>query len=133
VLPATPREAETYTVTVEGQTYVVEVAEGGEISQIQAQGQGVQQLGQTNPSQSSAAPVPQTSEVKLKMSAPLSGNIFKVHVGIGDKVCAGDVVIILEAMKMETEIRAQGDGIITHLFVKEGDSVAVGSQLLALA
>ena len=133
VLPATPREAETYTVTVEGQTYVVEVAEGGEISQIQTQGQAELPLGQAYPSQPSAAPVPQTSEVKLKMSAPLSGNIFKVHVGIGDKVCAGDVVIILEAMKMETEIRAQGDGIITHLFVKEGDAVAVGSQLLALA
>jgi len=67
------------------------------------------------------------------MSAPLSGNIFKVHVSAGDRVREGDVVIILEAMKMETEIRAQGDGIVAKLWVKEGDSVSVGSQLLALA
>lgn len=120
MLPVTPREAETYTVTVEGQTYVVEVAEGGEISQIQPQGQAAQQFGQANPSQPSAAPVPQTSEVKLKMSAPLSGNIFKVHVGIGDKVCAGDVVIILEAMKMETEIRALGMALLPISLLRKG-------------
>ncbi|MFB2720908.1 sodium-extruding oxaloacetate decarboxylase subunit alpha [Shewanella xiamenensis] len=133
ILPVTPREAETYTVTVEGQAYVVEVAEGGEISQIQPQGQVASQLNYAPTSHLNSAPLAQSAEIKLKMSAPLSGNIFKVHVGIGDKVCAGDVVIILEAMKMETEIRAQGDGVITHLFVKEGDSVVVGSQLLALA
>ncbi|WP_297897327.1 sodium-extruding oxaloacetate decarboxylase subunit alpha [Shewanella sp.] len=127
---AVDRGPETYTVTVEGQEYVVEVSAGGEISQIQPQGQSVHAVqavtANTTPSTSHGA-------IRLEMSAPLSGNIFKVHVSPGDRVREGDVVIILEAMKMETEIRALGDGIIAKLWVKEGDSVSVGSQLLALA
>ncbi len=67
------------------------------------------------------------------MNAPLSGNIFKVNVSPGDTVRQGDVVIILEAMKMETEVRAEIDGVISKIWVKEGDSVAVGHQLLGLA
>lgn len=121
---------ETYTVTVEGQEYVVEVAAGGEISQIQPQGQSVHAVQAVT---ESTTPSTSHGEIRLEMSAPLSGNIFKVHVSPGDRVCEGDVVIILEAMKMETEIRAQGDGIIAKIWVKEGDSVSVGSQLLALA
>ncbi|MCL1091225.1 sodium-extruding oxaloacetate decarboxylase subunit alpha [Shewanella profunda] len=127
--PAADRGPETYTVTVEGQEYVVEVAIGGEISQIQPQGQ----IAHAVPASSAASAQAASREIKLEMSAPLSGNIFKVHVSAGDRVREGDVVIILEAMKMETEIRAQGDGIIAKLWVKEGDSVSVGSQLLALA
>lgn len=121
---------ETYTVKVDGQTYVVEVAAGGEISQIQTQGVS-QSSASVAPVATAAAPV--SHEIKLEMSAPLSGNIFKIHVSPGDTVKAGDVVIILEAMKMETEIRAQADGVIARLWVKEGDSVAVGAQLLSLA
>ncbi|QSX39832.1 sodium-extruding oxaloacetate decarboxylase subunit alpha [Shewanella cyperi] len=120
--PSVSTGPETYTVTVEGQRFVVEVSAGGEISQIQPLG------GASKPS----PVVPETGECRLEMSAPLSGNIFKVHVSPGDRVCAGDVVIILEAMKMETEIRAQADGVIAKLWVKEGDSVTVGAQLLSL-
>ena len=127
---AADRGPETYTVTVEGQEYVVEVAAGGEISQIQPQGQSVHAVQAVT---ESTMPATSHDEVRLEMSAPLSGNIFKVHVSAGDRVREGDVVIILEAMKMETEIRAQGDGIVAKLWVKEGDSVSVGSQLLALA
>lgn len=127
----TERGPEIYTVTVEGQDYVVEVAPGGEISQIQRQGQVAQNIASSTPNTAASA-APQ-GEIKLQMTAPLSGNIFKVHVAAGDTVREGDVVIILEAMKMETEIRAQEDGVVAKLWVKEGDSVSVGSQLLALA
>jgi len=72
-------------------------------------------------------------EIKLEMNAPLSGNIFKVNVQAGDAVREGDVVIVLEAMKMETEVRAEADGIISKIWVREGDSVSVGSQLLGIA
>ncbi|QYJ85149.1 sodium-extruding oxaloacetate decarboxylase subunit alpha [Shewanella mesophila] len=119
--------AETYTVNVQGQSFVVEVTPGGDISQIVASDNVVP----------FAAPEPvvsaSTGTIKAKMSAPLSGNIFKVNVAAGDEVKAGDVVIILEAMKMETEIRAESDGVISQVWVKEGDSVAVGNQLLAIA
>ncbi|MCL1093615.1 sodium-extruding oxaloacetate decarboxylase subunit alpha [Shewanella kaireitica] len=118
---------ETYTVTVQGQRFVVEVAEGGDISEI-TPAENVVPFATPAP----AAAV-DTSVVKLEQNAPLSGNIFKVHVSPGDSVKEGDVVIILEAMKMETEVRAEADGVISQVWVKEGDSVAVGSQLLALA
>lgn len=127
--PTLTHGSETYTVKVEGQEYVVEVTAGGEISQIQPQGQAATPIQPSN----TTRPAASHGEITLEMSAPLSGNIFKVHVSPGDRVREGDVVIILEAMKMETEIRAQGDGIIAKLWVKEGDSVSVGSQLLALA
>ena len=66
------------------------------------------------------------------MNAPLAGNIFKVNVAVGDSVAEGDVVIILEAMKMETEIRAHQAGTVSAVKVKEGDSVSVGDVLITL-
>ncbi|GIU15907.1 oxaloacetate decarboxylase [Shewanella sp. c952] len=127
VASASKSGPETYTVTVQGQRFVVEVAEGGDISEI-TPAENVVPFATPAP----AAAV-DTSVVKLEQNAPLSGNIFKVHVSPGDSVKEGDVVIILEAMKMETEVRAEADGVISQVWVKEGDSVAVGSQLLALA
>ena len=52
---------------------------------------------------------------------------------LGDQVEAGDVVIVMEAMKMETEIRAVSGGEIVSVHVREGDSVTVGEILLSLA
>ena len=66
------------------------------------------------------------------VTAPLAGNIFKVHVAVGDSVNAGDVIVILEAMKMETEVRATSGGTVTAVMVKEGDTVAVGDVLVDL-
>ncbi|GGP43157.1 sodium-extruding oxaloacetate decarboxylase subunit alpha [Shewanella saliphila] len=120
---------QTYTVNVEGQSFVVEVSEGGDISQITPTAAPVS----ASPAPVAAAPSAPTGEVKCTMAAPLSGNIFKVLVNNGQAVKAGEVLIILEAMKMETEIRAQQDGVVANLAVKQGDSVTVGSALLALA
>ena len=49
------------------------------------------------------------------------------------KIAEGDVLVVLEAMKMETEIKAARDGVVTGINVKEGDSVSVGQSLLTLA
>ncbi|MCL1067626.1 sodium-extruding oxaloacetate decarboxylase subunit alpha [Shewanella olleyana] len=120
---------ETYTVNVQGQSFVVEVSEGGDISQIvpAAASGGSQAPAPLAPH----APV--SNEIKMTMNAPLSGNIFKVLVNDGDQVNEGDVIIILEAMKMETEVRAATAGVIRNVSVKQGDAVTVGSPLLALA
>ncbi len=123
------RGPETYTVNVEGQSFVVEVSAGGDISQISPAENVIPFTAPVAPQ----AAVTQSNVVKLEMNAPLSGNIFKVNVSTGDTVREGDVVIILEAMKMETEIRAEADGVISKIWVKEGDSVSVGHQLLGLA
>lgn len=67
------------------------------------------------------------------ITAPLAGNVFKVLVKQGQQVQAGEVVMILEAMKMETDIKAQTSGTVTQLHVREGDSVAVGDNMLSVA
>lgn len=117
--PAVSHEPETYTVKLNGKAYVVEVAEGGEIADVQQQSEA--------PS-SAASPAPSGEAIK----APLAGNIFKVNVRPGDVVAAGDVVIILEAMKMETEVRASSGGTVSAVKVSEGDSVSVGDALIEL-
>ena len=118
-----PGGAQVYTVRVSGQSYVVEVAEGGDVSAI-APAAGPQLAAPT------AGNVPSGGD---KLSAPLAGNIFKVNVAVGDTVASGDVIVILEAMKMETEVRAQRDGSVTAVMVKTGDAVAVGDTLITLA
>ena len=121
---AAPGEAEVYTVTVNGNAYVVEVAEGGDISAI------------SPAAAPTAAPVPQdpaAGAAAEPLPAPLAGNIFKVNVNPGDAVSAGDVIIILEAMKMETEVRASRDGTVATVDVKVGDTVAVGDTLISIS
>ena len=78
---------------------------------------------------SAAAPVTGGEPV----TAPLAGNIWKIHAVPGQSVQEGDVLFILEAMKMETEIRASKAGTVNSVTVKEGDSVSVGDTLLTLA
>ncbi|NQZ83713.1 MAG: sodium-extruding oxaloacetate decarboxylase subunit alpha [Colwellia sp.] len=111
---------ESYAVSVDGKVYDVVVAPGGDISQM-SQAVGDEALKQSASVSASEA-----------LNAPLAGNIFKVLVDEGDVVEAGEVVIIMEAMKMETEIRAVNAGEITALHIKEGDSVTVGQALLSL-
>lgn len=108
--------AESYTVTVNGKSYSVTVAEGGEIQQV------VQHQ--------SSAPTPGTSGEAVP--APLAGNIFKVKVAAGQHINAGDVIMIMEAMKMETEVRATRGGVVERVVAKEGEAVQVGDPLVIL-
>ncbi|ENM5730676.1 sodium-extruding oxaloacetate decarboxylase subunit alpha [Vibrio mimicus] len=114
---------ETYSVKVDGVVYDVEVGPQGQLTSVvpTAQKAAPQAVTATN-SQSAEA-----------VAAPLAGTIFKIEVEQGTEVAEGDVLIVLEAMKMETEIRAARDGVVHELHVKEGDSVRVGASLLSLA
>ena len=67
------------------------------------------------------------------MEAPLGGNIFRILSKEGEKINLDSAVLILEAMKMETEIKAGHSGVVANINVKEGDSVTVGQVLLSLA
>lgn len=113
--------AENYAVSVDGKVFDVVVAPGGSIESI------------THPAGDDAMKQSASISAEETLNAPLAGNIFKVLVREGDNVEAGDVVIIMEAMKMETEIRAVTSGEIVSLFTKEGDSVAVGDALLSFS
>ncbi len=118
-LPAERTEPALYTVKVNGKAFTVEVAEGGEISSVE-------------PQKEKAAPAPAVSGDGEVVTAGLAGNIFKVLVSPGQEVEEGEVLIILEAMKMETEVSAPVAGKVGELKVKEGDAVAVGDTLLTL-
>lgn len=115
--------AETYTVTVNGNRYVVQVEEGGDVSAI------VPVAANAPAAATSAAPATAGAE---PLPAPLAGNVLKVNVAPGDAVAAGDVVMLLEAMKMETEVRATAGGTVASVDVKVGDAVTVGQSLLTL-
>ncbi len=105
---------ETYSVEVEGKRYVVTVAPGGDLESVTLAGAAAETTG------------------GLGISAPLSGNIFRINVKAGQAVQSGDVVLILEAMKMETEIRTSATGQIREIRVREGDAVTAGDTLVTL-
>ncbi len=122
---APTREAgqpEVYTVEVNGKSFVVQVSDGGDI-------EGIKPLGGTSGAPAASSPAPSAGEPQ---AAPLAGNIFKVVAQPGQLVQEGDLVMILEAMKMETEIRAFKAGTIASVNVKVGDAVAVGDTLLTI-
>ena len=110
-----------YTIEVEGKSYVVKVAPGGEVQHFQEL-EGSPSVGRKDVPPSEAQDV----------VAPLAGTICKVMVAVGDDVAEGDVLIVLEAMKMETEIRSNVSGTVAELKVDEGDSVSVGDALVAI-
>ncbi|MCG6227562.1 sodium-extruding oxaloacetate decarboxylase subunit alpha [Vibrio furnissii] len=115
---------ETYSVRVDGQVYDVEVGSQGQLTSVTPAS-----AGQAAPT---AAPAAVSANAE-SVPAPLAGNIFKINVQSGSEVAEGDILIVLEAMKMETEIRAARGGVVQDLHVKEGDSVTVGAPLLSLA
>lgn len=111
-----------YTVELEGKAFVVKVSEGGDISHVAT----------TAPQAASqAAPAPAISGTPV--TAPMAGNIWKVVATEGQTVAAGDVLFILEAMKMETEVKAAQAGTVRGICVKAGDAVAVGDTVMTLA
>ncbi|MBT6781098.1 MAG: sodium-extruding oxaloacetate decarboxylase subunit alpha [Porticoccaceae bacterium] len=112
---------EVYTVKVEGKSYIVTVADGGDIS-------AIGEIGVHN-AESGAVPDSPGEPV----TAPLAGNVVKVLVEPGQIVSEGESVIILEAMKMETSISAPNAGKIVAVKVQSGDSCAVGDTLVTIA
>ncbi len=117
-VPTTDSGEEIYTVTVDGKSYSVTVAAGGDVS-------GIAPVGGA-----SAATVPAGEGEPVK--APLAGNIFRVLVRPGQQVKAGDKIMVLEAMKMETDISAPKAGTVIAVQAKEGDAVSVGDLLLTI-
>ena len=110
-----------YSVRVNGRSYTVEVADGGELANVQPAARAAKKP--------AAAPKPGNGDA---VKAVLAGNIFKVNVAAGDVVEAGQPLLVVEAMKMETAVAAPRAGTVTDVFVDEGDVVAVGDPLVAI-
>ncbi len=120
---------QSYTVSLNGKNYAAEVSGDGTVkvsingtSYTTKVAEGTNQITATEN-------VPSSGET---ITAPLAGNIFKINVSIGQQVNPGDILIILEAMKMETEIKASQAGVISAINVNAGDAVSVGDTLLTL-
>ena len=116
--PQTATPVETYNVNVDGKNYSVIIGPGGEALSVQA-------LAASNPS----VVLPNSG---VTVGAPMAGNILRINTAVGNKVLEGDVVIIMETMKMETEVRSKFSGIVSAINVKEGQAVAVGDVLVTL-
>ncbi len=108
-----------YTVKVNGRAFVVEVSEGGEVV--------------SSAPAAEAAPLPAADGSAMPVAAALAGNVFKVLVSPGQQVAEGETVLILEAMKMETEVSAPRAGTVAAVAAREGDAVQVGDTLLTLS
>lgn len=115
---------EIYSIDVDGNKYTVTVGNGGDIN-------GWVPLSTSDASASTESAA--TLSGGEPLPAPLAGNIFKVLVSPGQQVKAGDALIVLEAMKMETNVSASKDGTVTQINVKPGDTVAVGDTLLNIS
>ena len=114
---------EIYSVEVEGKSYSVTVSNGGDIT-------GIVSTGSSGGSARTASSVASGGQA---VSAPLAGNIFKILVKEGQQVEEGETLLILEAMKMETQVSAPVAGIVGDINVKAGDVVAVGDTLMQIA
>ena len=117
-----------YKVTVNGNVYeiVLEVIDKADIKTPAAPVAPA-------PAAAPAAPVAPASAGATTITAPMPGTILKVNVANGQAVKKGDVLMILEAMKMENEIMAPADGTVSSVNVNAGASVEAGATLCTLA
>ena len=119
-----------YTITVNGVAYDVTVEEknGGVVSAPKA----VEKSAPAASTPVASAPQAAAKEGNVAVSAPMPGKILAVKAKEGDSVKAGDVLLVLEAMKMENDIVAPQDGVVASINVKVGDSVESGAKLASL-
>lgn len=118
-----------YTITVNGTPYDVTVNEAGASAPVAAP---------AAPTAKPAAPAPAVkpavsgAEGSIKVEAPMPGTILDVKTSVGASVKSGDVLCILEAMKMENDIVAPADGTVASIAANKGDSVEAGQIIVTL-
>lgn len=121
----------TYTITVNGKAYAVTVEEGAT-----AGAAPVAPAPVAAPAAAPAAPAPKAAPAgtagAVTVAAPMPGKVVAVKGAVGQAVKKGDVILVLEAMKMENDIVATQDGTIASINVSTGDSVESGAVLATL-
>ena len=123
-----------FNVTVNGETFAVEVEDAGSVASAPraaapAAGPAAAPIAAPAPA---PAPAPKAAAAAGDITSPLPGTILKVNVSAGQSVKAGDVLMILEAMKMENEIMAPADGTVTAVHVAQGATVQSGDPLVSM-
>jgi biotin carboxyl carrier protein len=113
-----------YTITVNGNVYDVTVEENGSSAGAP--------VAAAAPAPKAAAKPAAGSAGSIRIEAGAAGKVFKVEAGVGTKVKAGDAVVVLEVMKMETPVVAPKDGVVASIDVSEGQSVEAGALLATM-
>ena len=131
-----------YKVTLKGRTFEVEVEAGEAIlldeyeaiapSAPAAAPAAAAPAAAPAPAAAAAPAAPAVTGAGDPVNAPMPGNILKVNVSQGQAVKSGDVLCVLEAMKMENEIMAPKDGTVTQVLVSKGSTVDTGAPLVVI-
>lgn len=127
-----------YKVTLNGKTYEVEVEVGKVVLLDEYEACAPAPAATAAPAAPAApaaapAPAPVALSDGEPVNAPMPGNILRIDVKEGDKVKAGQTLLILEAMKMENEIAAPKDGTVVQIATSKGAVVETGTPLIVLA
>ncbi len=123
-----------YKVKLNGKIYEVEVEKGNAelLSEYDAiSAPATQSVAQTTASATTTAPAPQAGSGNA-ITSPLPGTIVDFKISVGSKVKKGDLVVIIEAMKMENEVTAPKDGTVTAILVSKGAKVEQGTPIYEL-
>lgn len=110
-----------YRVTVDGQVFNVLVEEGSEA------------VAAVTPQAPAAAPAPAATAAGTAVKSKVPGNVLSIKVSAGQAVKAGDTLLVLEAMKMETAVTAPADGKVAEIHVRQGQVVKSGDLLVTLS
>lgn len=123
-----------YTITVNGTPYNVTVEEGTSSSvPVTSAPQAVPAPVAAAPAAPAKAAAPASAAGSVKVEAPMPGTILDVKVAVGTPVTNGQVICVLEAMKMENDIVAPQAGTVASINVNKGDSVEAGQVIVTLS
>ena len=121
-----------YNITVNGTTYEVVVEEVGEVTAPPVYSAPVAQAPAAAPAAAPKAASAPASAGTNSVNAPMPGTILDVKVSAGQSVKKGDVICVLEAMKMENDIPAPCDGVVASINVQKGASISAGDVIATL-
>ena len=133
-----------YKVTLKGKTYEVEVEKGEAMILDEYAAAAPAPAAVPTPAAAPAAPAPTPAPASAAPAAPapaasgtvvtspLPGNVLSINVNVGDAVKAGQLLVLIEAMKMENEIVAPTDGVVKQIVASKGAVVATGDTLLVI-
>ena len=126
-----------YKVTLKGRTYEVEVEHGeamilDEYAAYAPAPAAVPAAPAAPATPAAVSAAPAAVAAGTPVTSPLPGNVLSINVNVGDAVKAGQLLVLIEAMKMENEILAPADGIVKQILVSKGAVVATGDTLLVI-
>lgn len=120
-----------YIVTINNRSYEVEV-EKGEASILKVTEAAAQSIPAASQTPAPLPPAAVSAANGNPVTAPMPGTIISIKVSTGDKIKKGDVLFVLEAMKMENEITAPVDGVVIQIAAAKGSSVSTGDILAVI-